>query len=249
LKEDAIRHAFADIRSVRAQLSESLINSSLLKFKFLHVGRMFGLLSEEATVNNRFIDALRNSIVYEETMRSIFFRYFDVPKTEEVLAKLKKGGLKLVVDVRKHPSYFAKIGIDRVSGGEYAGAFEPRERMIAAFKENALSKTLRLACLNCKATRYLHLAGAPEMIKCHKCGEKSLAMLNREGEPKSDMDFSAGLIRTYGKKALIALSTYGVGPKTADRVLRKLQRDEGSFYLDLLGAQRLFIKNKRFWKP
>jgi ATP-dependent Lhr-like helicase len=249
LKEEVIRRAFADIRDVRGQLSEALVNSSLLKFKFLHVGRMFGLLSEEATVNSRFIDALRNSVVYEEAMRSIFFRYFDVPKTEEVLGKLKKGGLKLVVDTRKHPSYFAKIGIDRVSGGEYAGAFEPRERMIAAFKENAMSKTLRLVCLNCKATRYLHLAGAPEIIKCHKCGEKSLALLNREGEPRSDMEFSAGLIRAYGKKALLALSTYGVGPRTADRVLRKLQREEGSFYLDLIEAQKLFIKNKRFWKP
>jgi ATP-dependent Lhr-like helicase len=249
LKEDSIRHAFGDIRDVKAQLSEAVVNSSLLKFKFLNVGRMFGLLSEEATINGRFIDALRNSVVYEETMRSIFFRYFDIPKTEEVLAKLRKGAIRLVIDARKHPSYFAKIGIDRVSGGEYAGAFEPRERMIAAFKENALSKTLRLVCLHCKATRYLHLAGAPEIIKCHNCGEKALALLNREGEARSDMEFSAGLIRAYGKKALIALSTYGIGPKTADRVLRKLQRDEAPFYLDLLEAQKLFIKNKRFWKP
>ncbi|MDD5340404.1 MAG: DEAD/DEAH box helicase [Candidatus ainarchaeum sp.] len=249
LKEDAIRRAFMEIRDVKAQLSESLTNSSLLKFKFLHVGRMFGLLSEEATINSRFIDALRNSVVYEEAMRSIFFRYFDIPRTNEVLAKLRKGGLKLVVDARKHPSYFAKIGIDRVSGGEYAGAFEPRERIIAAFRENALSKTLRLVCLHCKATRYLHLAGAPEIIKCHKCGEKALALLNREGEAKSDLDFSAGLIRAYGRKALIALSTYGVGPKTADRVLKRLHKTDDAFYLDLLEAQKLFIKNKRFWKP
>ncbi len=249
LKEDAIRRALMDIRDVKAQLSDSLVNSSLLKFKFLHVGRMFGLLSEEATINSRFIDALRNSVVYEEAMRSIFFRYFDIERTGEVVAKLRKGAFKLVVDVRKHPSYFAKIGIDRVSGGEYAGAFEPRERIIAAFRENALSKTLRLVCLHCKATRYLHLAGAPETIRCHKCGEKALALLNREGEAKSDLEFSAGLIRAYGKKALIALSTYGVGPKTADRVLRRLHKTDDAFCLDLLEAQKLFIKNKRFWKP
>jgi ATP-dependent Lhr-like helicase len=153
------------------------------------------------------------------------------------------------VDVCKQPGYFAKIGIERVSGGDYAGAFEPRERIIAAFMENALSKTLRLACLNCKTTRYLHLAGAPETIKCHKCGEKSLALLNREGEARSDLEFSAGLIRAYGKNALIALSSYGIGPKTADRVLRRLHKSEDAFYLDLLEAQKLFIKNKKFWKP
>ncbi len=249
LKEEAVRNAFLDIRDAARQLEDAVASSSLLKFRFLHVGRMFGLLSEDATVSGRFMDALRYSVVYEEAMRSVFFRYFDVPKTVELLAKARKGEIKLVVDVRKQPGFFAKIGLERVSGGEYAGAFQPRERMIAAFKENALSKTLRLACLNCRATRYLHLAGAPETVKCHKCGEKALALLNREGEAKSDLEFSAGLIRAYGKKALIALSTYGVGPRTADRVLRKLHRDDDSFYLDLIGAQKLFIKNKRFWKP
>jgi ATP-dependent Lhr-like helicase len=249
IKEDAIRRVFMEMRDVRGSLSEAVVESSLLKFKFLHVGRMFGLLSEEATVNGRFIEAMRNSVVYEETMRSIFFRYFDIQRTEELLAKLRKGVLRMEVDVCKQPGYFAKIGIERVSGGDYAGAFEPRERIIAAFMENALSKTLRLACLNCKTTRYLHLAGAPETIKCHKCGEKSLALLNREGEARSDLEFSAGLIRAYGKNALIALSSYGIGPKTADRVLRRLHKSEDAFYLDLLEAQKLFIKNKKFWKP
>jgi hypothetical protein len=31
-------------------------------------------------------------------------------------------------------------------------------------------------------------------------------------------------------------------------VLRRLQRDEDSFYLDLLEAQKAFIKNKKYWR-
>ncbi len=248
LKEEDVVRSFRDLRDVRGSLEEALENSPMLKFKFLHVGRMFGLLSEEATVSSRFIQMLRYSVVYEETMRSIFFRYFDVERTEEVLGRIKGGGLSFVVDSRKKPSFFAAIGLERVSGSEAVGGFEPRERILSAFRENALSKTVRLKCLSCGATRFMHLAGAPERIACHRCGAAAMALLDREGGEKKDMDFSAGLIRTYGRRALIALSTYGVGPQTADRILRRLHRGDDAFYLDLIEAQKLFIKNKKYWK-
>jgi ATP-dependent Lhr-like helicase len=94
----------------------------------------------------------------------------------------------------------------------------------------------------------MHLAGAPDSIKCHKCGAASLALLGRDNQPGHDLEYSAGLIRAHGKRALIALSTYGIGPSTADRVLKRLQRSEDAFYLDLIGAQKVFIKNKKYWK-
>lgn len=247
MKEDYLKRAFDSIHNVKNQLVDALEHSSLLKFKFLHVGRMFGLLSQDANPNSRYIQMMRNSVVYEETVRSIFFRYFNVEKTEELLRKIRAGQIKIVYDIRKKPSYFAQIGLERVSGAESIGAFEPRERIVSAFKENALSKTLRLACLNCNATRFMHLAGAPDKILCHKCNQPSLALMNKEGEAK-DQEFSAGLIRAYGKQALIALSTYGVGPQTADRVLRRLHKTEEAFYLDLIEAQKNFIKNKKYWK-
>jgi ATP-dependent Lhr-like helicase len=209
---------------------------------------MFGLLSEDANVSGRFIHAMRHSVVYEEALRSIFFRYFDVEGCERVLGSIRSGRLKLVVESGKKPSFFAAIGLERVSGAEAVGAFEPRERIVSAFRENALSKTLRLRCLSCDAGRFMHLAGAPETIKCHKCGTSALALLGKEGEAVHDLEFSAGLIRAYGKKALIALSTYGIGPSTADRILRRLHRSEEAFYLDLIEAQKNFIKNKKYWK-
>ncbi len=248
LKEEEVTRAFRELRDVRGSLEDALENSPMLKFKFLNVGRMFGLLSEDATISPRFIQTLRYSVVYEETIRSIFFRYFDVQRTEEVLRRIRGGDLALAVDVRKKPSFFAAIGLERVSGSEAIGGFEPRERILSAFRENALSKTVRLKCLSCGATRFMHLAGAPDSVKCHKCGAAAMALLDREGGEKKDMDFSAGLIRTYGKRALIALSTYGVGPQTADRILRRLHRGDDAFYLDLIEAQKLFIKNKKYWK-
>jgi ATP-dependent helicase Lhr and Lhr-like helicase len=248
LKADDVLRSFKELRNVRGSLEEAIENSPMLKFKFLHVGRMFGLLSEDAQISSRFIQMLRYSVVYDETIRSIFFRYFDVERTEKLFAAIRGGQIALVLDVRKKPSFFAGIGLERVSGAEAIGGFEPRERMIAAFKENILSKTVRLKCLNCGATRFMHLAGATDPVKCHKCGAAAMALLDREGGEKGDMEFSAGLIRTYGKKALVALSTYGVGTQTADRILRRLHKSEDAFYLDLIEAQKLFVKNKKYWK-
>lgn len=248
LKGDIIVETFREIRDVRRQLEESLEHSSLLKFKFLHVGRMFGLLSEDANVGSRFIGAMRHSVVYEEALRSIFFRYFDIGAAEKVLSGIKTGKIRLVTDIRKKASFFAMIGVERVSGAESTGALAPRERIIAAFKENILSKTVQLRCLGCDATRFMHLAGAPETIKCHKCGAPSMALLGREGQAVHDLEYSAGLIRAFGKRGLIALSTYGIGPSTADRVLKRLHRNEDAFYLDLIEAQKLFVKNKKYWK-
>ncbi len=248
LNPELAERAFRGIGGVRRELEDALAHSSLLRFKFLHVGRMFGLLSEDANVGSRFIQAMRNSVVYEEAMRSVFFRYFDVEGAERVLSGVRSGKLRLVVERRKKASFFSAIGIERVSGAETVGAFAPRERIVSAFRENALSRTLRLRCLNCGAGRFMHLAGAPEKVACHKCGAASLALVNREGEARHDLEYSAGLIRSFGKRALIALSTYGVGPATADRVLRKLHPTDEGFILDLLEAQKNFVKNKKYWK-
>jgi len=70
----------------------------------------------------------------------------------------------------------------------------------------------------------------------------------REKEGKEDEELSASLIEAYGKKAAIAMSAYGVGPRTAAFILRKLQRDEDSFFADILEAQKQFIRTKRYWQ-
>ncbi|MDO8554503.1 MAG: DEAD/DEAH box helicase [Candidatus Micrarchaeota archaeon] len=247
LDEKNIKTCVDGLRNANQKLLESLENSFLLKLKFLHIGRLFGLLDDDATVTGKFISAMRNSVVYEETIRSIFFRYFDVEKTEEVLQAIKSGKIKLIYDKRKELSYFGKLGIDRLSAKEALGGFEPRQAMITSLKERTLAKTLELKCLSCAATRFLHLAGAPEEIKCHKCNEKSLTVLEKKAENKEEMQYKAALIRNYGKKALVALSVYGIGARTAERVLSRLQKDEDSFYWDMLEAQKNFIKNRKYW--
>ncbi|HLC68546.1 MAG TPA: DEAD/DEAH box helicase [Candidatus Bilamarchaeaceae archaeon] len=231
----------------RSELEQSLYGSALLRFKFMHVARLFGLLEGDATVGQRFISTMKNSVVYQETLRSIFFRYFDTEKTQEFLEGIRKGKIKLKIEKREKPSLFARVGLDRLGGKEAVGAFEPRKHMIAAFKEKLLSKTMELQCLSCGATRLVWLANATEPIACPKCNEKTLAVRYQK-EKKKEMEHTAGLIRNYGKRALLALASYGVGATTAERILRKLHPDEEGFFWDLIEAQKHFIKNRKYWK-
>jgi len=245
ISADKLLEVFMDIRNVKKEVENSLRNSTLLRFKFTHVARMFGLISEDAVVNQRFIDAMKYSVVYEETMRSVLFRYYNIDEVEDVLRKIKKGDIRVVLDKRKTTSFFANIGLARISSREAIGIFEPREKMISALREKTLSKTLELVCLNCGATRYIYLATATDDTPCPRCSERSLAI---KYKTKKDRELSAALMRNYGKRALIAMSVYGIGPATAERILAKLHKDEGSFYLDIINAQKTFVKTKKYWK-
>ncbi|MFH2105895.1 MAG: DEAD/DEAH box helicase [Candidatus Micrarchaeota archaeon] len=231
--------------SIRATLERSLEESFLMKMMFTHVARLFGLLAPDAKISGRFIYAMRNSIIYDECLRTIFSRFFDVDRTEKILPDLK-----IKVEKREKFSKLAQLGIDRLSSGEAIGSFEPRKEMVMAFKERTLSKTLELQCLNCGATKLLYLYTAPtdpKQIKCAKCNQQALTIKGerRSAEEKAQM---ASLIRNYGKNALIALASYGVGPRVAEYTLKRLHRTEDEFYLDLIEAQKNFIKNKKYWK-
>jgi ATP-dependent Lhr-like helicase len=58
---------------------------------------------------------------------------------------------------------------------------------------------------------------------------------------------AADLVLSYGKKAVIAQSVYGIGPQTASRILAEMHEDEESFYRGLLEAKIRFITTRQFW--
>ena len=45
----------------------------------------------------------------------------------------------------------------------------------------------------------------------------------------------------------MTLAGRGVGPDAASRILRTMYTDEDEFLRDILSAEVLYAKNKRFW--
>ena len=57
----------------------------------------------------------------------------------------------------------------------------------------------------------------------------------------------ANLVNEGGKRAAMTLAGRGVGPESASRILGRSHADEDEFLRDILSAEVLFAKNKRFW--
>jgi ATP-dependent Lhr-like helicase len=108
----------------------------------------------------------------------------------------------------------------------------------------------------------------PERIVCRRCGAGLITLLPREpkellallrkyvrGEKLGKKERKeverayriADLILTYGKRAAVALSGLGIGPKVAQRVLSKEYREESDFYREILRAERIYARTRRFW--
>ncbi|MBD3397882.1 DEAD/DEAH box helicase [Candidatus Micrarchaeota archaeon] len=235
-----------EMGDVGVEAERALEGSSLLRMSFLHVGRLFGLFGENAEVSSKMVRFMRESPVYEEAVEAVFRRRLDIEGAEKVVEGIRKGKYRLRVEKRKRLSMLGRVGVGRLSRGDAMGAFEPRESMIRLFREELENKKVTLKCLNCGAIRITTAGKVEEGPKCHKCRRQALAPMMKHAT-KEEEKYMTGILRAYGKRGLYALLVYGVGAKTADRVLRRLHRDEESFFLDLIEEQKKFIKNKKYW--
>jgi ATP-dependent Lhr-like helicase len=163
----------------------------------------------------------KNTIVYEEAMKEAE-RYFDF-------------GFEFSPDIRIVERFSKPLPVDFLS----------TTSRIEAFKNAVEGQDIKLFCIRCGATRITTIARVEETPKCHRCGAPMT--LYDEKADKEELEYRANLTLAYGKRAIIALSVFGVGAKTADRILRKLHRDEFGFWIDLIEAQKTFLKTRKYW--
>ncbi|MBD3389534.1 DEAD/DEAH box helicase [Candidatus Micrarchaeota archaeon] len=234
------------IADVGAEAERALEGTPLLRMSFIHVGRLFGLFGENAEVSGKFIRFMKGSPIYREAVEAIFRRRLDREKAGEVIEKIKKGKYRLVIQKKKKLSPLAEAGIARLGRGGGKGGFEPRESMLRTFREELENKGITLKCLNCGAVRLAKIKNVEKWPKCHKCRRKALVPVTKYAT-RGEERHAAGILRAYGKRGLLALVVYGIGVRAADRVLRRLHREEDTLLLDLLEEQKKFIKNKKYW--
>jgi ATP-dependent Lhr-like helicase len=256
--------------STETLLKNFIVNSELFRYKFIQVAKLFGIIDKKAAVTksaaSRLIEFYKDSAAYEETFRDLKKNYFDIAVVEDFREKLRKGEIKVEI-VHDESPLSEQIFKASYRYRELVEKLVPKSSEIDEFARAVLSKSTDLICTYCgfrfgvdigklnDSEKILcpacdspmvgtYVEGYENIIEKRKLGKQ---MSNREKETLGEMLKSASLVDSYGRRALIALATYGVGLETATRVLRMLRKDFNTFIVDLINAQRTFIKTKRFW--
>ena len=255
-------------------LISNLRRTSLFRWKFSQVAKRFGVISKEFSYANirkmdRVINAYRDTLVYNETLKEIFRDNLNVKKAKEVIEKIVLGEIEVELISLKEPSPIAELGFRNY--GEVVVP-EKAERLIAkAVKKRISDRRVELFCLYCgKWHESFMMKSIMEDIKCGKCSARMLAVLkgrdNRElmklyrkfkrGEELSQeekrrvksMQTSASLFLSYGKKAVVAQAGIGIGPDVAKRVLSRARiGDEDSLYREIVKEERNYARTRVFW--
>ena len=136
-------------------------------------------------------------------------------------------------------------------------------------KTSIFGTDVSLLCVKCGTDQGETTVGElPEEPKCVRCGSgllvpcywgtaklseliarrESKALLSEEERAElSKARRGADLVLSYGKKAVVAQTVYGIGPQTASRILAEMHEDEEAFYRDLLEAKIRFVTTRQFW--
>lgn len=253
-------------------LEQSLVRTTLFRYKFMHVARRFGLIERGADYQRvsvrRVIDAVIDSPVYLETLRDIMTEKLDIVQARSVLTRLQKGTIRLVEHEGITP--FGRRALERRMP-ELVMPLKPTAELVKILRDRTYAKTAKLFCTYCSAINYSKIAELPDKIKCPKCGSPMVAyikqekdsyeLLKKRGKHPSgcrrlkpeekrrlqEIERTSDLISAYGRKAVIALSGLGVGPDTAARLLGRMRLTEDELFKDMLMEQRNFLKTHRYW--
>ncbi len=234
---------------VEVLAERALLETKLMQWKVVNAARKFGLMSKEdelARINlKNLVLKLRDTPVYREALREIFVEKMDVEKTRKIFEEIGNEGITV--------SVYRELSPVSVAARQRAAdvlAVRSIEAVLRAFKRRLDNEICRIYCLNCGAS-YSEKVGSFTRLTCIRCGSRMIAVFNSR---RSVRDFSkrdlfrlANLVMGYGKRAVYALSTYGVGPETASRILSRYYISEDDFFKALMEAEKKYVRTRPFW--
>lgn len=209
--------------------------------------------------------------IYEETLREAKMLHIDLDRAWQILGDVKAERIRLVtLKTKEKPSplayhiLFRHVDVPELIAPENVSSDNAQRMRLALANE-----TVNLLCFECRQLdEMLRVGELQEQPKCGRCGSgllgvvfysagyvqsilerrgKNEKLVKEESEALARTRRSADLVLSYGKRAVIAQSVYGIGPQTAARILAKMHDSDEEFYRDLLDAKLKFIQTRRFW--
>ena len=255
-----------DPEYVEPILEMTLKNTTLLRWKMVHVARKFGAFSRDFDYQRvsmvKLLAIYEGTPMYREALREIYHDRLDLVQAKHVLEMIRDGSITITT------GSLSPIGISGRGGGRDVTSPEHADAaVIDLLKNRIMNDRVLLFCVNCKKWKSMRpVERVPETPECPLCGSRMVAALKpweeeeikvvKKPEKKKTAEDrrrtkrvfrNANLVLSYGKTAAIALASRGLGPETAARVVGKRQSDEIDFYRDILKAEREYARTKRFW--
>ena len=255
-----------DPEYVEPILEMTLKNTTLLRWKMVHVARKFGAFSRDFDYQRvsmaKLLAIYEGTPMYREALREIYHDRLDLVQAKHVLEMIRDGSITITT------GSLSPIGISGRGGGRDVTSPEHADAaVIDLLKNRIMNDRVLLFCVNCKKWKSMRpVERVPETPECPLCGSRMVAALKpweeeeikvvKKPEKKKTAEDrrrtkrvfrNANLVLSYGKTAAIALASRGLGPETAARVVGKRQSDEMDFYRDILKAEREYARTKRFW--
>ncbi len=273
VKEPDMKKVFGIISEGGATLrvNNAIYSSDLFRYKFIQIATLFGAVEKKAAVTKsaatRLMEFYRDSQVFEETMRDMKKNYLDADTATWFLKRLNDGEITPVFIRSAGSPLSEQILKSAYHHRELLMPNIPTDADIKSFKESIDGEEVSLLCTFCGfvSSERISVEGNEHYL-CHSCKSPMLAMYKTEYESAVKKRIvgkrmnaqetanyesaikEAGMISAYGNRALVALSTYGIGLSTAARLLKFLRNDPRLFFVDLIEAQKTFVRTKRFWK-
>ncbi len=277
LDPQVVRHDLSNLQPEELDelLEAALGETSLLAWRLWNVAKRFGIVDKSAEFTSRIsrllTSTLKGTPPYREAMREILIEKMDVENCRHVLRMIRDGQLEVAVVPRRGKySPLALPILDRIAPQDILRPVVPARAVIDVVRERLDASETRLVCLfkadydGVRTVRTL-----PERVTCPKCGSSLLAVtykgderlleivrkrlgrrrLTEEEEKAWETAWkSASLVQTYGKRAVTVMAGRGVGPVNAVRILRNYHRTEEELYLDIIKAERTYLRTRMFWE-
>jgi len=250
-------------------LDDSIENSQLFKWRFIHAAKRFGAIQKRAKwdrVNIRgIVRSYRDSPIHDEAKREVFQEKLDMEGAKDILKGIREG------DIEVKQCEGGKISEKGLSHKfkELMGPEKPKREIFKAFKNRIDNTKMRLICMRCGQYRVTkRVRNLPEDIKCSVCGSGRVTVIKpyekdkeevlnkvceerelseKESEIRGKMEHVSDLVLTYGREFIKALAGRGVGPKTAIRILAQQKEGEEEFYEAILEKEKEYTRTKKYW--
>ena len=240
-----------------------------------HVAERFGALKRGKLIAHPNLCSLptrfEKTPIFEEALQETGRDLIDMERAKQVLVAVGRGEIAVETFLSaERPTPIAYGLLYRYL--EVPEAVAPDSLGKSSYqrmKASIFGTELSLLCVKCGADQGGTTVGElPEEPKCRSCGSgllvpcywgtAKLSDLVRKREARAQLNDEertelsrarrgADLVLSYGKKAVVAQTVYGIGPQTASRILAEMHDDEEAFYRDLLEAKIRFVTTRQFW--